>query len=811
MFLDNRYRLGGVIARGGMSTVYYALDTRLDRDVAVKVMDPALAADPAFRVRFEREARAVARLSDPTLVNVFDQGVDTDGEHELVFLVMELVSGGSLRELLRERGPMPPHAALAVMESILTALAIAHAKGMIHRDIKPDNVLIAADHQVKLADFGLVRAISSSRTASPATAATLGGHTWPQAGAEGNTQHAPSQVIGTVAYLSPEQVAGSKLHQTSDVYSAGILLFELLTGRTPFPGGDPVQRALARLEADVPAPSSLIDGIPPELDELLAHACARHPEDRYADGAEFLEACRSVVQELHLPKFIVPIPRDSAVRRALGQIDMGSRRSWDDESMATRAVRIPQPPNPTAVMPAAPYTPAPAAFGSTPPREDVPGGYPPGPYPPQGAGAPHTMPPAPAQETAYQPHPDPAQIRPAARAPQPYAPAQQAPSTPAPAVHRSAATPTPASAPAARSAQRPTMSNRSPIGAIVWTALIIGLTVGLAVGGWWLTSGRYGEIPNVLGMDRSAALSSVQSAGFTAVADSRYSDSQPRDSVMGTDPPFGQRAPRGSQVAVLVSLGKPVVPEPAAGQTLAQFEDILRSRTLVPVRAGEEYSSAPVGEIASVRPQPGTEVSPNSQVKITVSKGPKPVTIPDVRGRSEAEATRRLETAGLRVDGTIREFDAGVDGGDVIRTDPPSGQEVPGKTAVKLVVSSALTVPDVRGKPLSQAREQLRQAGLDVRIGSPVEDLSVDGGSVARQSPEPGTRLDPSKTPAVEISESSAVKVPLVLGKRASDARDELLALGLSVRINGPADGVVLTQSSRGRVARGTIVELKTI
>ena len=189
-------------------------------------MDPTLAREPAFRTRFEREARAVAKLSDPSLVNVFDQGVDDD----YVFLVMELVEGGSLRELLKERGPMPPHAAIAVMRPVLTALSIAHAKGMIHRDIKPDNVLISDRNQVKLADFGLVRAINKAM-GDPTNATTS----------------VNGQVIGTVGYLSPEQVRGENLTQASDVYSAGILLFELLTGRTPFKGGTPIETAMARI------------------------------------------------------------------------------------------------------------------------------------------------------------------------------------------------------------------------------------------------------------------------------------------------------------------------------------------------------------------------------------------------------------------------------------------------------------------------------------------------------------------------------------------------------------------------------------
>lgn len=218
-YLDDRYHLGAKIAKGGMSTVYHAVDTRLDREVAVKIMNPELATDPTFRTRFEREARAVAKLTHPDLVNVFDQGEDGP----FVFLVMELVDGGSLRELLRERGPMPPHAALSVMEPVLTALSVAHTTGMIHRDVKPDNVLISANHQVKLADFGLVRAVATGSGEAARTSAT-------------------GQVIGTVAYLSPEQVQGQSLGAASDVYSAGVLLYELLTGETPSAVAAPSRR-----------------------------------------------------------------------------------------------------------------------------------------------------------------------------------------------------------------------------------------------------------------------------------------------------------------------------------------------------------------------------------------------------------------------------------------------------------------------------------------------------------------------------------------------------------------------------------------
>lgn len=286
-YLEGRYVIDRPIARGGMATVYRCVDTRLGREVAAKVMHEQYVHDPVFLDRFRREARAMAQLSHPNLVNVYDFSAQGD----VIYLIMELITGGTLRELLDERGPMPPHAAAAVMRGMLTGLAAAHARGLIHRDIKPDNVLINSDHRVKLADFGLVRA------AADAT-------------------HSTDQIIGTVSYLSPEQVDGSPMTHASDVYSAGIVLFELLTGRTPFRGETPLAHAYARLREDVPPPSALIAGVPKLFDELVATATARAPEDRFRDATEFLHALDDVADALQLPAYTVPVPQNSAATRA---------------------------------------------------------------------------------------------------------------------------------------------------------------------------------------------------------------------------------------------------------------------------------------------------------------------------------------------------------------------------------------------------------------------------------------------------------------------------------------------------------------
>ena len=286
--LDGRYLLQSRIASGGTSTVYRGLDTRLDRPVAVKVMDTRYAGDDQFLTRFQREARTVARLKDPGLVAVYDQGLDA--RHP--FLVMELIEGGTLRELLAERGPMPPYAVAAVLRPVLGGLAAAHRAGLVHRDVKPENVLISDDGDVKIADFGLVRAVAAAGITST------------------------SVILGTAAYLSPEQVRHGDASPRGDVYSAGILTYELLTGRTPFTGDSALSIAYQRLDTDVPPPSTQIDGVPAQFDEFVERATARDPADRYADAIEMGAELDAIAEELGLPDFRVPAPRNSAQHRS---------------------------------------------------------------------------------------------------------------------------------------------------------------------------------------------------------------------------------------------------------------------------------------------------------------------------------------------------------------------------------------------------------------------------------------------------------------------------------------------------------------
>ncbi|MFL6171632.1 MAG: Stk1 family PASTA domain-containing Ser/Thr kinase, partial [Marmoricola sp.] len=275
--LDGRYEVGPKIARGGMATVYQARDLRLDRTVAVKIMHSGLADDPEFVSRFEREARSAARLSHPGVVSVFDQGDDRG----TLFLVMEYVPGLTLRDLIRKDAPMDPGKALELIEPVLAALAAAHASGMIHRDVKPENVLLATDPdsgagRIKVADFGLARAVNAE-TQHTATGGVL---------------------IGTVSYLSPELVVDGKADARSDVYAVGVLLYEMLTGVKPHQADSPIQVAYKHVHEDVPAPSLREPRLPAYVDALVARATARDRDLRPSDARVLLHQVRRVRQAL---------------------------------------------------------------------------------------------------------------------------------------------------------------------------------------------------------------------------------------------------------------------------------------------------------------------------------------------------------------------------------------------------------------------------------------------------------------------------------------------------------------------------------
>ena len=267
--VDGRYRVRARIARGGMATVYVATDLRLERRVALKVMHGHLSDDTVFQSRFIQEARAAARLADPHVVNVFDQGQDGD----MAYLVMEYLPGITLRELLREQRRLTVPQAVSILDAILSGLSAAHRAGIVHRDVKPENVLLAEDGRIKIGDFGLARAT----TANTATGA---------------------QLLGTIAYLAPELVTRGTADARSDIYALGIMLYEMLTGEQPYKGEQPMQIAFQHATDSVPRPSVKNPGVPEPLDELVLWATEKTPDDRPSDAREMLDRLREIEHEL---------------------------------------------------------------------------------------------------------------------------------------------------------------------------------------------------------------------------------------------------------------------------------------------------------------------------------------------------------------------------------------------------------------------------------------------------------------------------------------------------------------------------------
>ncbi|MET0297172.1 MAG: Stk1 family PASTA domain-containing Ser/Thr kinase [Microbacterium sp.] len=291
--VDGRYRVRARIARGGMATVYVATDLRLERRIALKVMHGHLSDDTVFQSRFIQEARAAARLADPHVVNVFDQGQDGD----MAYLVMEYLPGITLRELIREQKRLTVPQAITIMDAVLSGLAAAHRAGIVHRDVKPENVLLAEDGRIKIGDFGLARAT----TANTATGA---------------------QLLGTIAYLAPELVTRGTADARSDIYALGIMLYELLTGEQPYKGEQPMQIAFQHATDSVPRPSVKNPGIPEQLDELVLWATERAPDDRPVDAREMLDRLREIERDLGISPQVARATAAGLVREE-GGLDSG--------------------------------------------------------------------------------------------------------------------------------------------------------------------------------------------------------------------------------------------------------------------------------------------------------------------------------------------------------------------------------------------------------------------------------------------------------------------------------------------------------
>jgi eukaryotic-like serine/threonine-protein kinase len=314
--LGERYEIGGVLGRGGMAEVHRGRDLRLGREVAVKVLRSDLARDPSFQVRFRREAQAAASLNHPAIVAVYDTGEDRSSSGATPYIVMEYVEGDTLRDVLRREGVLSPERAMNFAADICNALDFSHRNGIVHRDVKPGNVMVTPQGTVKVMDFGIARAVSDSAATMTSTAA----------------------VIGTAQYLSPEQARGESVDARSDVYSVGCLLYELVTGAPPFTGDSPVSVAYQHVREDPKLPSSVNPAIPPELDAILLKALSKNPANRYQSAADMRNDLLRALAGQRVEA--TPVMGDAEKTAIIGTPPGGyGDGEWDDEDDDARKRR----------------------------------------------------------------------------------------------------------------------------------------------------------------------------------------------------------------------------------------------------------------------------------------------------------------------------------------------------------------------------------------------------------------------------------------------------------------------------------------
>ncbi|MGY1601969.1 Stk1 family PASTA domain-containing Ser/Thr kinase [Geodermatophilus sp. SYSU D00815] len=315
--LGERYEIGGVLGRGGMAEVHRGRDLRLGREVAVKVLRQDLARDPSFQVRFRREAQAAASLNHPAIVAVYDTGEDRTATGATPYIVMEYVEGETLRDVLRREGVLPADRAMTLAADICGALDFSHRNGIVHRDVKPGNVMITPQGSVKVMDFGIARAVSDSAATMTSTAA----------------------VIGTAQYLSPEQARGESVDARSDVYSVGCLLYELVTGAPPFTGDSPVSVAYQHVREDPRLPSSINPAVPPELDAILLKAMSKNPANRYQSAAEMRNDLLRALAGQRVEA--TPVMNDAEKTTLLSAVPgaVTDDQDWDEDPEAARRKR----------------------------------------------------------------------------------------------------------------------------------------------------------------------------------------------------------------------------------------------------------------------------------------------------------------------------------------------------------------------------------------------------------------------------------------------------------------------------------------
>lgn len=668
--VDNRYAVTSRLARGGMSTVYLAVDQRLDREVALKVLHPHLAADENFLDRLGREAKAAARLSHPHVVGVLDQG--NDGT--TAYLVMEYIKGHTLRDVLRDRGALPPRLALALIDPVVEGLGAAHAAGFIHRDVKPENVLMADDGRIKIGDFGLARAVTSSTSTGA--------------------------LIGTVGYISPELVLGKPADERSDVYSVGIMLYEMLTGRQPFEGEVPIQVAYQHVNGTVGPPSALVPGLAAEVDELVQWCTANDPEKRPVDGNALLQELRHIRTNLTDAELDLQPPAASAA---------GSQHQT--EVLARRS-------NPTTLMP--PSRPAAPAY--------PPGRQPGVPARPGAAG--------PAAQADYH-------QRPGLALPDDDD-ADSGWSPPPPRLGKRAQRRADRESEKLRALAAATPARTLHEGnprrrGVLWVLVLI-IAALLATGAGWffgMGPGAAAAVPAVANKTVAQAQQLLGGVGFRSTTSDVFDDQVPTGLVVGTEPAAGTEIRKFQPVSLLVSKGPQLFPLPKlTGGTLAEAKNSLNADQMALGTVTEQFDEkAAAGTVLSQDPAAGTPARHGTPVAIVVSKGPQPIPVPSVVGKSADDAVAAVKAAGLTAEvDPEKVFDRKIPAGAVVSQSPANGTLTRGGT-VTLTVSKGprmVAVPSYIGKQAGEARKALEALGFEVRVNN---ILGGFFGTVRDQSP----------------------------------------------------------------------------